>query len=90
MKMETIEELKARTDANREKAERKEMDVHMAHHRAAIAASAEQEQPTHGTIQAGAREPEGDNPKAAKAKELAGKFKAKVLADREAERGRDR
>jgi hypothetical protein len=90
MKMETIEELKQRGDAKREQTERKEMDLHLAHHRAALAANAEQEQPTHGPAQTETRKLDAAETKAERIKARAESFKTKMRSDRENDRGRDR
>ena len=99
MKMESIEELKARTDANREKAqaaERKELEKtgRLASMQSAQEQNAEQRQATNevaqGQGEALAKYLNRDQDKEAKRLELLEKFKEKAARDRDNYRGRGR
>ena len=99
MKMESIEELKARTDANREKAqaaERKELEKtgRLASMQSAQEQNAEQRQATNevaqGQGEALAKYLNRDQDKEAKRLELLEKFKEKAARDRDNDRGRGR
>lgn len=100
MKQESIEELKQRTDANREKADKAELaKLEKAGHLAGLQQDAEQkyEENQIGKTQAdtlakelNAGTDKGDQTKEEKKRELLERFKDKVQGDRENDRGRGR